>query len=210
MHIRRTSLHHGLRTDAATHFEKTVDINNLEPALLRAAELIVDIAGGQIASEVIDVYPNAIEPKKVTTTYEYINRLSGKEYAPEKVSLLLTALGFIIEEETKESITVSVPTNKADVALPADIVEEILRIDGLDNIPIPDRLNISLNAPMQNDRDERNKIADDLVGVGFREIVTNSIVNSKYYPEEKGMVKMLNSLTSELDVLRPHICWRVV
>lgn len=205
MQIRRTSLHHDLRTDAATHFEKTVDVSNLEPALLRAAQMITEIAGGHVSSDVIDVYPNKIEPKKVTTTFEYINRLSGKEYDPAKVSLLLTVLGFSIEEQTKDSITVSVPTNKADVSLPADIVEEILRIDGLDNIPIPDRLNISLNEPMRHDRDERNKVADILVGIGFREIVTNSIVNSKYYQEEKGVVKMLNSLTSELDVLRPHM-----
>lgn len=205
MHIRRTSLDHGLRTDAATHFEKTVDVNNLEPALLRAAQMIVEFAGGQIASNIVDIYPEDVQPKKVTTTYEYINRLSGKTYQPEKVSLLLTALGFTIEEQTNESITVSVPTNKADVAIPADIVEEVLRIDGLDNIPIPERLNISLNAPIENDRGIRNKVADILVGIGFREIVTNSIVNSKYYSEEKSIVKMLNSLTSELDILRPHM-----
>lgn len=205
MHIRRTSLHHGLRTDAATHFEKGVDINNLEPALKRAAQLIVDIAGGRVASDITDVYEKKLEPVSIDVKYSYINKLSGKVYEKEKVERLLVALGFTITEETNEGLTVTVPTNKQDVLQPADIVEEVLRIDGLDNIPIPEKLNISLNRPMPNDRSEKNKIASILVGLGFKEIVTNSIVNSKYYPDNNNLVKMLNSLTSELDVLRPSM-----
>lgn len=205
LYVRRTSLRHGLRTDAATHFEKGVDIKNVPLALKRAAQLIVEIAGGEIASDVIDVYPNEVTPVTVEVKYDYINKLSGKKYDNTAVKALLQSLGFTVKSESEEGLVLSVPTNKPDVLQPADVVEEVLRIDGLDNIPIPEKLNISLTKPMINDRSERNKIANILCGIGFREIVTNSIVNSKYYPDEKGMVKMLNSLTSELDVMRPSM-----
>lgn len=205
MHIRSTSLHHGLRTDAATHFEKGVDINNLEPALKRAAGLIVELTGGRIASDIVDVYKKPVHPVSVSVKYDYINKLSGKEYDKEKVKKLLTSLGFEIESEDEHGCKVKVPGNKSDVFQAADIVEEVLRIDGLDNIPIPKKLNISLGSAICNDRQEKNKLGGILSGLGFREIVTNSIVNSKYYPERDNLVKMLNSLTSELDVLRPSM-----
>lgn len=205
MHVRKTSLHHGLRTDAATHFEKSVDINHTGSALQRAAKLIVEIAGGKIASNVTDIYPEKVQPAQVAVTYEYINKLSGKVYDKDAVLTLMTALGFVVEEKSEQGFTVTVPTNKADVSQPADIVEEVLRIDGLDNIPIPEKLNISLTKPMPNDRSSKEKLANTLVGLGFKELVTNSIVNSKYYDEQDGLVKMLNSLTSELDVLRPSM-----
>lgn len=204
-HIRRTSLHHGLRTDAATHFEKGVDINNTEQALKRAAAMIVEIAGGKISSDITDVYPEKLATVTVDVTYAYISKLSGKEYDHDATKQLLTALGFVIEKENEAGFTVVVPTNKTDVSQQADIVEEILRIDGLDNIQIPEKLNISLTRPMASDRSDRNKLANILCGLGFTELVTNSIVNSKYYPEQENLVKMLNSLTSELDVLRPSM-----
>lgn len=204
-YIRRTSLHHGLRTDAATHFEKGVDMNNLEPALKRAAALMVELAGGSLASEIVDVYERKLEQRTVDVTYAYVKKLSGKEYDHDSIKKLLVSLGFIVEKEDDKGFTVVVPTNKTDVFQAADIVEEILRIDGLDNIPIPGKLNITLNSPMANDRHLRNKIAGVLCGLGFREILTNSIVNSKYYPEREDLVRMLNSLSSELDVMRPSM-----
>ena len=203
--VRRTSMHHGLRTDAATHFEKGVDINNVIPALQRAAQLIAEITGGKIDSEIVDVYPQKIEPVKVTISYGFIEKLSGKYYAPQAVKQILLALDFVIENETETALTVAVPTNKADVSQPADIVEEILRIDGLDNIAIPERLNISLMPTKLTDRGMKEKISDLLCGEGFQEIVTNSIVNSKYYPERTDLVRMLNNLSSELDVMRPSM-----
>lgn len=204
-YIRRTSMFHGLRTDAATHFEKGVDINNLLPALKRAATLIVELCGGQIASDIIDVSAQEIEPVTVAITYSYINMLAGKEYSANAVKGILIALGFEIKDENANGLTLKVPTNKTDVKQQADIVEEILRIDGLDNIEIPERLNISLNRPMPNNREIKEKLADQLCGMGFQELVTNSIVNSKYYPERTDLVKMLNSLSSELDVMRPSM-----
>jgi phenylalanyl-tRNA synthetase beta chain len=203
--VRRTSMHHGLRTDAATHFEKGVDINNVIPALQRAAQMICEIAGGKIASELVDVYPEKITPTKVTVGYDYIQKLSGKLYAPTAIKQVLVALGFEIEIENEVGLTLSVPTNKADVSQPADIVEELLRIDGLDNIAIPERLNISLMPTKISDRSMKEKIAELLCGEGFQEIVTNSIVNSKYYPDRTDLVRMLNSLSSELDVMRPSM-----
>ncbi|MDI9319728.1 MAG: phenylalanine--tRNA ligase subunit beta [Phycisphaerales bacterium] len=203
--VRRTSLRHGLRTDAATHFEKCVDINNVLPALQRAAALMVDIAGAHISSAIQDVYPKVLKPIEVSASYQYIQNLSGKLYTPDAIKGILTALQFEIVSENEQGFTVKVPTNKNDVSLPADLVEEILRIDGLNQIAIPTRLNISLLNPLPNDRSYREKMATVLCGMGFQEIVTNSITNSKYYPEATPMVRMINSLTSELDVLRPSM-----
>jgi phenylalanyl-tRNA synthetase beta chain len=205
MHIRRTSLHHGLRTDAATHFEKGVDINNVIPALVRAADLIVGLAGGTILSAITDVYPTALQPVTVAVTYAYIHTLSGKTYSNGVIKELLLAAGFEVANETEEGLTLHVPSNKTDVSLPADIVEEILRIDGLDNIVIPNRLNISMTKALVNDRAERERVAELLCGMGMQEIITNSIVNSKYYPERTDLVRMINSLSVELDVMRPSM-----
>jgi phenylalanyl-tRNA synthetase beta chain len=203
--VRRTSLRHGLRTDAATHFEKCVDINNVLPALQRAAALMVELAGAKIASGIQDIYPRPIEPVKVSATYHYIQSLSGKQYSPASIKGILKALQFEFLLEDALGFTVKAPTNKNDISLAADLVEEIIRIDGLDQIELPSRLNISLLKPMPNDRAQREKIAMSLCGFGFQEIVTNSITNSKYYPEETPLVRMINSLTSELDVLRPSM-----
>lgn len=203
--VRRTSLRHGLRTDAATHFEKCVDINNVLPALQRAAALMVDIAGARIASDIQDIYPKPIEPIMVSATYHYIQRLSGKQYEPASIKGILQALQFDIVAEDALGFTVKVPSSKNDIHIPADLVEEIIRIDGLDQIALPTRLNISLLKPIPNDRTQREKIATALCGFGFQEIVTNSISNSKYYSEDSSMVRMINSLTSELDVLRPSM-----
>ena len=183
--IRRTSLHHGLRTDAATHFEKGVDINNLEPALIRAVALIQQVAGGSVASEITDIYPTPIKPVAFVVSYDYINRLSGKEYFHNAIQQLLTALGFEFTALNEKEFSVKVPSNKTDVLQPADIVEEILRIDGLDNVVIPEKLNISLVKALPNDRSEKEKVAQILYGNGFQEIITNSIVNSNTIRSER-------------------------
>ena len=203
MYVRRTSMHHGLRTDAATHFEKGVDMNNVYTALNRAAALICKIAGGTIASDVVDNYPKKFEPVMIDVSYNYIYKLSGKKYEPAAIQEILKALDFEIASEDTSGLIVRVPSNKADVLQPADIVEEILRIDGLDNIEMDGRLNIALTKTVSNSRAARQKISSLLCGMGFQEIVTNSIVNSKYYPGRTDLVRMLNSLSSELDIMRP-------
>jgi len=204
--IRRTSLHHGLRTDAATHFEKSADIEMVLPALKRAAGLILEIAGGSLASPVIDIYPVALATRSITVPFHYINSICGKEYRKETITTILQAQGFLIKDVNNAQITVEVPSNKADVHHPADIAEEILRIDGLNNVPIPSRLNISLQRrPAPAARIWRERMADYLTGAGLQEIVTNSITNSKYYPGNGQLVHMINNLSSELDVMRPHM-----
>lgn len=202
--IRRSSLYHGLRTDAASHFEKGADINNVIPALLRAAKLISDVAGGTFY-EVQDVYPHLVKERTVLVRCSFIRKLNGKNYERDVILNILTTLGFGITELNEDELQLTVPTNKADVYQPADIAEEILRIDGLDNVHIPDRLNITLTRPMANDRKRQERLSGLLCGMGLQEIITNSIVNSKYYPGEDSLVKMINSLTSELDCMRPSM-----
>lgn len=204
--VRKTSLRHGLRTEAATRFEKGVDISGCVQVLQRAASLIKQVAGGIIASDVIDVYPSPKDKTEVAVKYHYIKKLSGKNYHPDKVKKILTALGFEVMKEDIDELKVSVPYNKPDISIPADIVEEIIRIDGLDNIEIPTSITISPAIAASGVKEAlKDKIAGYLVGLGFVEILTNSITNSKYFSEEvlAGSVKMLNNLSVELDVLRP-------
>lgn len=204
--IRRASLHHGLRTDAATHFEKSVDISMVIPALKRAIDLIIAIAGGELSSDIIDIYPTPIHQKKIHITFNYINKLAGKIFEPAKIKKMLSALGFSIIDESADGLSVTVPSDKNDVSQAADLVEEIIRIDGLDNIEINNQLHIALtNRKSPVSRIWKEKIAIQLTALGFHEIVTNSITNSKYHPDNSNLVHMINSLTSELDVMRPSL-----
>ncbi len=203
--IRRTSLYYGLRTEAAAHFEKGVDIRGLLPAALRAAQMILNLAGGKMIGDAVVAKGYDSTSAPIDITYEFIKKLSGKQYQNSVITDILENLGFDILYEDKTSLRLAVPSFKHDVRQPADVVEEIMRIDGLDNIPIPQRLNISLLPEIPSDRKLRNKIADSLSGMGFSEIVTNSITNSKYYGDAVPLVRMLNSLSSELDVMRPSL-----
>lgn len=206
--IRRTSLKHGLRTDAATRFEKGTDISNTVNVLKRAALLIKEIAGGEISSDIIDIYPRPAEKVSVALKYHYLKKLSGKNYHSDTIKNILTALGFEIQREGIDEITVNVPFSKPDISIPADIVEEIMRIDGLDNVEIPSAITIS---PSENDdkygNDVKEKIANYLTANGFSEIFTNSITDSKYYSEAmlKDSVKMINNLSEDLNILRPSM-----
>ncbi len=203
--IRKTSFRHGLRTDAASRFEKGTDISATVNVLKKAAILIKEIAGGEIASDIVDIYP-IIKPKtEVAVKYHFIKKLSGKNYHPDAVKNILNNLGFETLKEGIDEIRVAVPYHKPDISLPADLVEEVLRIDGLDNIDIPEAITIT-PAVEENYAKEvyREKVANYLVGQGFHEMMTNSITNAAYFSEEElqSMVKMLNSLSSELNVLR--------
>jgi phenylalanyl-tRNA synthetase beta chain len=205
--IRKTSVHHGLRTDAATRFEKGVDIDSTVKVLERAALMIQEIAGGKIG-KVVDVYPSPATKTKVVLPLAYLKKLSGKLYPTEKVITILKSLGFELIHQTTDSIEVAVPYHKPDISLPADIVEEVLRIDGLDNIAIPSVITMSPSIdPLEQKEKFKDKIAQYLVGKGFTEILTNSITNSKYFSEEslQHAVKMLNNLSADLDVMRPSM-----
>jgi phenylalanyl-tRNA synthetase beta chain len=204
--IRKTSFRHGLRTDAATHFEKGMDISNTVFALKRTAALILELKAGEIASEIIDVYPHPKPMTVIVLKYHYLNKLSGKNYHPDSVKNILQSLGFGIIKEGLDDLHISVPYHKPDITLPADVVEEVMRIDGLDNIPIPGSITISPSVePDHASSSFREKVSDYLVGLGFQEIFTNSITSSAYYEEAelKGSVHMINNLSADLDILRP-------
>lgn len=208
INIRKTSIRHGLRTEAAARFEKGVDISNVVSVLKRAAMLIKEVAGGSISSDIIDVYPEPENKNEVLLTYQYLRKLSGKNYLPEKVRRILTALEFEILKDDVDAILVAVPFSKPDITLPADIVEEILRIDGLDNVEIPSSMTFTPSVDENLFKENlKEKIAGILTGFGFSEIITNSITNSRYYNEEvlNSTVKMINSLSAELDVMRPSM-----
>lgn len=204
--IRKTSFRHGLRTDAAIRFEKGVDISNTVYALKRAAFLIKELGEGEIASDIVDVYPDPEHKRQVHLKFQFLKKLSGKNYHPDTVKKILQSLGFTIVREDIDAVWVDVPYHKNDVSLPADLVEEIVRIDGLDNIEIPTSITITPSVESDTKEDDlKEKIASFLVGLGFNEILTNSITNSKYFSEEQlqSTVKLLNNLSSELDVMRP-------
>lgn len=204
--IRKTSLRHGLRTDAATRFEKGVDISNTVNVLKRAALLIKELAGGDIASEVVDVYPSPKPKTEVILKFHYLKKLSGKNYHPDTIKDILSALGFEIIKEGLDDIHLAVPYSKPDISLPADIVEEIMRIDGLDNVEIPAAITISPAVEtLATEAAAKEKTASSLAGAGFSEIFTNSITNAAYYTEDvlAQAVKMINSLSAELNIMRP-------
>lgn len=206
--IRKTSVRHDLRTDAATRFEKGVDISNTVNVLKRAALMIKEIAGGEIASEVLDVYPDPAPKTEITLKNHYLKKLSGKNYHSDKIKRILTALGFEIIREGQDELRIAVPYSKPDITIPADIVEEILRIDGLDNIEIPSTITISPAVEQLGLKESlKDKLAGYLVGQGFIEIFTNSITNSRYFEADvlAKTVKMINNLSAELDVLRPSM-----
>jgi phenylalanyl-tRNA synthetase beta chain len=206
--IRKTSFRHGLRTDAATRFEKGIDISNTVNVAKRAAMLMKEIAGGTIASDIVDVYPETEPKREVSLKYHYLKKLSGKNYHPDTLKKILEALGFTVARESVDTITLEVPYHKPDISLPADIVEEILRIDGLDSIDIPITISISPSVE-ENYKAEmlKEKTSNILAGLGFTEILTNSITNSAYFSDEelKTTVHLLNNLSNELNIMRPSM-----
>jgi phenylalanyl-tRNA synthetase beta chain len=204
--IRKTSLRHGLRTDAATRFEKGVDISNTVNVLKRAAMLIKEIAGGEIASDIIDVYPAPKQKTEVALKYHYLKKLSGKNYHGDTVKNILHSLGFELIKEGDDEMRFKVPFSKPDISIGADIVEEIMRIDGLDNVDIPTMITIAPAVEtLAHESAYTEKVAEYLAGSGFREIFTNSITNSAYYSDAvlQKTVKMINNLSEELNILRP-------
>ncbi len=206
--IRRSMLLHNLRTEAAVRFEKGIDISFTVDVLKRAATLIKEIAGGKISSEIIDVYPKAREKKEITLSNHYLKKISGKNYHPDTVKNILTSLNFTIVREGIDNIQVAVPFSNPDITIPADVIEEIMRIDGLDNIEIPAAINMSpaIDSGLKNAL-QKEKIIGWLTGNGFHEIFTNSITNSKYFNDETlaTTVKIINSLSEGLNVMRPSM-----
>lgn len=212
--IRRSMLRHGLRTDAAWSFEKGVDPNGTLRALERAVSLILELAGGEIASVLTDHYPNPAKPVRVPCSYASINALIGENLSKERVKNILAALEIGIENETPDGFDALVGTNKPDVSREADVVEEILRVHGLDAVPIPTQIRSSVEIQAKPNPDAvRNFAADFLAANGFNECMSLALSNSSYYlgeaaalPIDKDlMVFIHNSANQGLDCLRPSL-----
>ncbi len=206
--IRKSMLLHNLRTEAAVRFEKGINISLTVEVLKRAAILIKEIAGGKISSEITDVYPEPRTKKEISLSNHYLKKISGKNYHPDTVKNILTSLNFTILREGIDNIQVAVPFSNPDITISADVIEEIMRIDGLDNIEIPSAINMSpaIDTGLKNAL-LKEKIIGWLTGNGFHEIFTNSITNSKYFNDETlaTTVKIINSLSEGLNVMRPSM-----
>jgi phenylalanyl-tRNA synthetase beta chain len=207
-HIRRTSKHHGLKTDASFRFERGSDPEITVFALKRAATMIREIAGGKISSEIVDVYPFPVLWTEIKISYANIDALIGKSIDHKTIKTILTALGIKIISENTEGLNISVPPFKVDVKREADVIEEILRIYGYNNVEVPESVRLSLNYGEKPDKDRmQNMVSDYLSNNGFYEIMCNSLTKSQYYLnssifDEKHGVRILNPLSKELDVMR--------
>lgn len=206
--VRKTARFHGLHTDASFRFERGADPDVTVYALKRAALLIQEIAGGQVSSEIIDLYTKPILPAKVALPYAYVDRLIGSSIDKFEIKQILLALEIKILEEKADCIILSIPPFKVDVQRECDIVEEILRIYGYNNIALPQQLRSSITFSLKPDRDKiKNTIADYLSSNGLHEIMCNSLTKSVYSSftlelKEETQVRILNPLSSDLDVLR--------
>lgn len=204
--IRKTATRHGLRTDAATHFEKGCDPNITIEALKRAAILISELSGGKVSSYITDLYPKPIEDWKFEVSYDRMLRLAGFPLPKETIKEILQRLEITIEKEDGDTLHLSVPPFKTDVKREADIVEELIRIYGYNSFTISKTLKTSLAySPAIDAQKIENQIAEMLSGAGFNEIWTNSVTQSSFEEDEQlkqQQVKLLNSETSELDSLR--------
>ncbi len=207
--IRRSSTHHDLRTDAARVFEKGSDPNICVYALKRAAMMMVELAGGEIASEVVDVYPKPIQPAQINVTYEYVNRLIGISIPHSEIERILHALEMELVGKDEKGFTVAVPTNKADVTRPADVVEEVLRVFGLDNVPVPMHIRSSMvHTEYPEPNQVRSAVSEMLAGSGFAEIMGLSLSQSAYYkdilPTDNSELVFVNNTSNvQLDIMRP-------
>lgn len=211
--IRKTARRHDLQTDASFRFERGSDPNITVWALKRAAMLIKELAGGTISSEVVDIYPRKIEKKVVEVSYDNINRLTGKEISRKDIKKILTALDIDITDTDRDTFTCTVPTYRVDVSREADIIEEILRIYGYNNIEVPNKVNSTLSF-FDKPNKERviNTISDMLSGAGFTEIMSNSLNPSSWYHESPdfdnhSLVMLTNPLSSDLDCMRQTLLY---
>jgi phenylalanyl-tRNA synthetase beta chain len=213
VYIRKTARRHTLSTDASFRFERGTDPNGTIYALKRAALLIKEVAGGEISSEIVDVYPNPIADFKVDVTYTNIKRLIGVDLGKEKIKQILDALEIRIETETETGLSLLVPPYRVDVKRECDVIEEILRIFGYNNIELPTQVNSSLQYSVKpNPTKLRNLIAEMLTAQGFNEIWSNSLTKTSYYETNlvhpiESTVKLFNPLSNDLGSMRQTLLY---
>ena len=210
--IRKSARRHGLSTDASYRFERGIDPNGTIYALKQAAILCKQLAGGKVSMEIKDVYPNPMADARVQLDYEYVDRLIGKEIGHDMIKAIVESLEMKVVEVTAEGLLLDVPAYRVDVQRPCDVVEDILRIYGYNNVEIPTQLKSSLTILGEADKTYhlQNVIGEQLVGCGFREILNNSLTKTSYYTElnkytEESTVKVMNPLSSDLGVMRQSL-----
>ena len=202
--IRKSARRHGLSTDASFRFERGIDPNGTIEALKYAAQLCKELAGGKVSMDIKDVYPEKIEDAVVDLKYDYVHNLIGKEIGVDNIKNICQSLEMQIMNENAEGLTIKVPAYRVDVQRPCDVVEDILRIYGYNNVEIPTQLKSSL--VIKGDEDQKHKLAnlvsEQLVGEGFNEILNNSLTKGAYYGENNHLVRIMNPLSTDLNVMR--------
>lgn len=208
--VRKTAKRHALNTDASFRFERGIDINFTEYALKRAALLIEEYAGGKVASDVMDFYPEKIEDFQVFLSYESAFRLIGQEIDKETIKNILASLEIKISSETEGGLGLTIPSYRVDVQREADIIEEILRVYGYNNIKFSHKLNTSISFNSNKDVSLENIVANQLTTLGFNETMANSLTKEEYSSFSENLksefnVTMLNPLSNDLKVMRQSL-----
>lgn len=210
--VRKTARRHGLSTDSSFRFERGIDPNGTIYALKEAAILVKELAGGEIASDIKDNYPAPVADFAVELSYEYVNSLVGKVIPAETIKSIVKSLEMKIVAETAEGLSLSIPAYRVDVQRPCDVVEDILRIYGYNNVEIPTSLKSSLNVEGEVDKSVKlqNLVSEQLVGCGFNEILNNSLTAASYYDgletyKPENLVRVMNPLSNDLNVMRASL-----
>ncbi len=211
--IRKTSRRHGLKTDASFRFERGADPNATLYALKRAVLLMQEICGARVEGTLTDLYPQPVQPAEIDLNYQRMFSLMGKDIGRSTVNRILQALEMDIVREEPDLVTVRIPAYRVDVLRECDVVEDVLRIYGYNNIELPDRIRSSMGE-IQNPEPDlvREKTADRLASVGFREIMCNSLTRAAYYEKlqtypARSSVMILNPLSSDLNAMRQTLLW---
>ena len=207
--IRKSARRHGLSTDASFRFERGIDPNGTIYALKQAAILCQELAGGKVSMQIKDVYPDPLPDFEVDLSYDYVHQLVGKEIPVDTIKSIVTSLEMRIVEEREDGLKLMVPAYRVDVQRPCDVVEDILRVYGYNNVEIPTQLKSSLVIKGEEDQKHQmeNLVAEQLVGCGFNEILNNSLSKSSYYDENQDMVRIFNPLSSDLGVMRQTLLY---
>ena len=210
--IRKTAKRHGLKTDASFRYERGCDPSITVYALKRAVELVQELAGGYPVMDVVDRYPNVQEPAQITLYYEDVNQVAGKVIEKQTITKILVLLDMEVKPAGDDKLIVTVPQNKADVTRPIDLIEEILRIYGYNNIEIPTTLTYDMSCLHQSDNAYQMQmtISKYLADNGFFEVMNNSLTKAEYaqrfdFLDERETVKLLNPLSSELNAMRQSL-----
>ena len=214
--IRKTAKRHALNTDASFRFERGIDPNLTEYALIHAALLIKEIAGGKITSDVMDIYPKKIQDHQVFLNFNNASSLIGEEIPKEIIKEILTSLDIKINNVTEAGLGMTIPAYRNDVTREADVIEEILRVYGYNNIKFTEKLNASISAnQLIEDYQIQNKIGNQLTALGFHEMMGNSLTSPKYIDLSKALshennIEMLNPLSNDLSVMRQSMLFNAL